>query len=673
MRLSSLSVLCLFACSKPAVRSAALHIDLGPIFAAASTAQIRVSKVGLLAIQGTLSDPQQAQAAVQTQSGAAASTTTVDPTAGDQSKSGTTDTAVTTTSNSGGSNEPVVIPTGGMDATPAREGTTTTSGSTSGGTPTTGTGDATASPQAAPANPVLGSIANGGGSASGEALSFGYYPVALDGTTATFKIAVPSGDDQTLMLIAFVSDPALGVDLPVYVGQLEHVDLKATETKHLDFTIHPAGLVRPEVLPPSTLGLTDASGVAVTAVPDLNCLAVATGDRDRAGFPKTTAARLAVGALSNLTDVQRASGAMILPVGHWNIDCFANFADHLLTLPPDRLISVDVVQGHVYAPSVPLVATSVIIGTGAGTSASSAGTGSSSGGTGTTPPIKIPRASITLNDVGTPARGTFTGGPIIVGQGVVVTNLSTADTNPDLIIATLNDDGSVNDFTGVVRVKVGSLDGVFPVGWDPFNGKGLAAAPRSIDLAVTHGLTAISNLLQISALQPDIRTFHLLLTASLLDAAGNVLRPSGAFVFTVRSDNSCQITTITTADSLTLFTLSAPTDVFIARLSATGIYTPVPETVVVAVWSGVEACSAHPAGDLLLSLTATPRGLLGLPSVLPLPVNVLGQWVLYDELSLDAKTLALAKPKVGDTQALAIAYDGAVSGTWNVTTLITGP
>jgi hypothetical protein len=59
-----------------------------------------------------------------------------------------------------------------------------------------------------------------------------------------------------------------------------------------------------------------------------------------------------------------------------------------------------------------------------------------------------------------------------------------------------------------------------------------------------------------------------------------------------------------------------------------------------------------------------------LPQQIDLPATSIGQWVLYDELSLNPTTLASTQPKLGTTQTVTIQYEGTLSGSWDVTTRI---
>lgn len=286
--------------------------------------------------------------------------------------------------------------------------------------------------------------------------------------------------------------------------------------------------------------------------------------------------------------------------------------------------------------------------------------------------LKAPHVALALHGPGNLSREVVGGGPTVIsGIGPIVANFATSDADPDLTIMTVDDDGAALDFTGIVRITVDTLDNKFPLGWDPYNGKGIAANPRSIDVAVTNGVATVRAAVSTSTLVPDLRTLHLALSVAVVDASGNVLRPSGVFVFTVRADKTCESGASAAVSGLSLFTLSTNVNTLTASIDASGNVTPDPATVVAVAWAGAAACTARTSSDIMLGLSATPEGVLDLPTVLPLPVSDIGQWIYYDALMIDAAVLAKNHPPVGTTEAVSVNYEGPVSGVWNITTRVT--
>ncbi len=701
LSLATVSVFAVFsnACSHPhASVPAAVHIDITSLQRAAETAQITVSKVGLLAIQGAAVDPSQAQQMVQTSSGASDSTASVDPTSGDQS-SKSSDAPVTggsdTSTTGGAPNVSGALGTGSANTGAAR-GTSTTS---TDATPAAGSGvQPTASPKAVAADGVIASVA-AGGAAAGAIPKFGYYPVAISPTDLSFDVAIPSGDNQTLVFLAFITDPTTGHDDPVYIGERAAVDLKSTETLQLAFDIYAAGTVRPEILAPSTLGLTDTSGSAITSVPSLNCLAVATSSDSRSGFPSTTASRVAVGALASLNAAQIASGALILPVGDWGIDCTANYAGHLFGVSSDRPMVVTVAQGHVYSPSAPLVVVKDLPAAG-----SSGGAGGASSGS---PPgngahLKAPRLDVMVGGLVavTLARGA-SGGSTGSTTGTAIGGLTsglgsttggqtgssagssaggggnlTSLVNQDVSITALDDNGLLDpSFNGVVRLTVVTLGAkeIFPIGWQPFDSNHQSVIPRSADVAMVNGTAFFTGLVQTSTLPADALTHHFLVTAQALNANGNPLDPSGAMAITVRNDLFCSGTVAQNAGvgAITPFGLSANANTVTAGLDATGTYTePTVPLMVIATSGDASDCIINAPSDMsLLFSDISPPGVIEEPTtafsanadgsfVVPLPSSGDGQWLYWDAFRISPKFLSNQTPAVGASTTVSLPYSG---------------
>ena len=122
-----------------------------------------------------------------------------------------------------------------------------------------------------------------------------------------------------------------------------------------------------------------------------------------------------------------------------------------------------------------------------------------------------------------------------------------------------------------------------------------------------------------------------------------------------------------------MFTLTNPVNEVRATIDLQRHYTAIPATFIAAAWSGAITCSSHPDKDLFFGLSAQPSGLLVLPSQLTMPMTQIGQWVFYDALSLDPSELAKQNANLGDSQVVAVTYDGSLAGTWDITARVTAP
>ena len=294
-----------------------------------------------------------------------------------------------------------------------------------------------------------------------------YTEVALDAGTSTFSVDVPSGPHQSLFLYGFGAPAAADkAPIPNYVAAAVNVALQAGAEQTVRFKMYPAGVVVPQILKPSLVGLVDANNQPIAKVPDdLSCLAVAHAQAPRDGFPVDMVAKIRVGSITQASQLGPAS-VLVLPVGDYQLSCFAQFAGKLFAVNPPVAVHVD--KGKVSVATGTLVKVRDLVVAGGGTGGTAGGTGPGgttvpgdnttappgSDGTQVTPPgsAQPPRFSVYISPPSaSPARQNMTGELGALNEEPNFDN--TTDMN--VTVVARRPDGSIDfDYNNEVVLKV---------------------------------------------------------------------------------------------------------------------------------------------------------------------------------------------------------------------------
>lgn len=397
-----------------------------------------------------------------------------------------------------------------------------------------------------------------------------YFPVSLDPGATTFSIDVPSGPHQQLFLYGFGDPPADGsMPIPIYTAAALDVVLEPGSEKTVTFIAYPAGVVVPQILRPSLIGLVDANGRPLSSVPDdLSCLSVARADAPREGFPADMVTKIRVGSIAANTAIGPAS-VLVLPVGSYKLSCFAQFAGKLFAVNPPVSVRVD--QGRVTVASGSLVkikdlavsdVTGATVGTSPGPTTGDTNTNVTGGvivppgadGTqilppgGTLPPRFTAHLSLPAG-AQAPAGGSATES--------AASNFANAS-DLDITVFARSADGSIDrTFTGEVALRVTpALSRTLALieqgqagAWKPFAGAadgatGGATLFDELRLFVVDGVATAPNGLRVGHLAVpgvtgDAATIQLVLSVHPVDGSGFLTRAFGARFFTVRRDTAC--------------------------------------------------------------------------------------------------------------------------------------
>ncbi len=216
---------------------------------------------------------------------------------------------------------------------------------------------------------------------SGVQVSF--FSLEIPTTATTFSVDVPSGSAQNLFLYAFGPPlPDGRASPPTHVAAALNVNLLPATEQTVVFGAYSAGVLAPQVLPPSLIGLTDENGVPITSLPpDLSCLAVARALEPRADFPAEMVGRVRIGSLVSQTQNSLQPGVMVLPVGRYRLECFANYASKLFGFDPQKPVIATVEKGKVTISTAALIRLRDIVLPDDGTMDGTVSGGTTSGGT----------------------------------------------------------------------------------------------------------------------------------------------------------------------------------------------------------------------------------------------------------------------------------------------------
>lgn len=394
-----------------------------------------------------------------------------------------------------------------------------------------------------------------------------YFPIALAAGQTEFSIEVPSGPSQSLFLYAFADRGGKEGLVPVYTAAAVGLDLKPAQEQQVRFAAYPAGVLAPQFLAPSLVGLTDETGAQLTAIPEsLSCLAVARPVVPRSDYPRESVARVKVGSLvQTSTSATAASpGVFVLPAGKYTLECRAQFAGKLFGTDPNRPVIAEVKQGEVTVASASLVKLRDLVTVEAsplpGDGTALPPEGPNTGGP-SAPVVGPPKLSVHLSpSTVTQVRQTQAGSGTFVGPVPNGSMEANFDNSSDLDVSVFarRDDGSVDtSFTGEVRVEIIPAIDPAKLGrdatgakWAPFdavdgvNGGGA----DSVSVFLINGAGVFSavrtSALAISAMDREAATLQFLAIARPLDATGRAERAHGAKYFTVRRDLACRQVTL---------------------------------------------------------------------------------------------------------------------------------